>query len=465
MERALDSLRPAKFRRLFQRHEAPRAPSQPSQQPSKPPEHQARSRTIPDLASNVSEESVNKSPLQASRKPVEHGILNAELDNRIDPPLLNNSAPERYSVDPEARDPPYTGGPSRIIVTSDGTQDCLALLLTRDVVTSINKLLSGASKVNRLEEKIDALDTEITFAEISLKQYPSLIEALPEMPGKGDEEAKIRTKIEETKEQSQKASSSKEAFEGTLYREKLNLAYLRDEMQELFQRVLSESGLLEVGQERLEMAEIDTRSVDNAEPRCSKFSTESLETLISADELNRRVTHDELETSRELFHSLKDQFENREAFYDSEFREYQEAVEEGSCVLPQSEFDRIFVRNMSRLTRALINAETAYESAKARARALRVIGNGFEQESDFADHEDDGYRESYEADMAAGADRCFIDRWMEVTEKSEDQEDDPLIDETDHWDARTVEISDSISLVAEGRDRVRIDRWYKTGGM
>jgi hypothetical protein len=39
---------------------------------------------------------------------------------------------------------------------------------------------------------------------------------------------------------------------------------------------------------------------------------------------------------------------------------------------------------------------------------------------------------------------------MEVTEESENQEDDPLIDETDEWNARPVEISDSISMVAEG---------------
>ena len=32
----------------------------------------------------------------------------------------------------------------------------------------------------------------------------------------------------------------------------------------------------------------------------------------------------------------------------------------------------------------------------------------------------DGYRESYKADMAAGADMYFIDRWIEVIKESED---------------------------------------------
>lgn len=53
---------------------------------------------------------------------------------------------------------------------------------------------------------------------------------------------------------------------------------------------------------------------------------------------------------------------------------------------------------------------------------------------------------------------------MELTEESQTQDDDPLV-ESDDWDARPVELSDSISMVAEGRDRVRIDRWYTTCGL
>ncbi len=131
------------------------------------------------------------------------------------------------------------------------------------------------------------------------------------------------------------------------------------------------------------------------------------------------MTYEEVETSRQRFHSLQVEFANREAFYHCEFREYQEAIEDRSCILPQSEFDRIFVRNIRCLTRALINAEAAYEDALARARALKIIGNDVAQESNFVDHEDDGYKESFEADMAAGADRFFINRWMELTEESQ----------------------------------------------
>ena len=114
------------------------------------------------------------------------------------------------------------------------------------------------------------------------------------------------------------------------------------------------------------------------------------------------MTYEEVETSRQRFHTLQVKFANREAFYHCEFREYQEAIVDGSCTLPQSEFDRIFVRNISCLMKA-----------------QKIVGNDVAQESNFVDHEDDGYKESFEADMAAGADRFFINRWMELTEESQ----------------------------------------------
>lgn len=464
VERAFSSIRPSRLRRLFQRHEAQRQPSQQSERLSEPPEYRVLAEKDSYPESKGPGKSVNKCPSQENGDFVGCSFSDAE-PNKVDAELINDPTRRAYVADGEHGAPPYTGGPSRIIVTSDGTRDCLAFLLTRDIVTSMNEMLSGTSKVSELEEKVDDLNREITRAEISLEQYAAMIEALPERPGKADEETKIRKEMKETEERSQQAANSRTMLEESLRWDRRNLDFSRDKIREVFKEALSESRLLEVDEQSAEMEEGQPMPSETQEPQSPEPSILNVETIISTDELNRRVTYEELETCRQHFHSLKDEFKNREAFYDSEFRDYQEAIADGSCVVSQSEFDRIFVRNISVLTRALIDAEAAYEDALRRARALRIIGNDFDQESDFVDHADDGYRESFEADMAAGADRVFIHQWMEVTEESENQEDDPLIDETDEWNARPVEISDSISMVAEGRDRVRIDRWYRTCGL
>jgi len=67
IERAFDSLQPARLRQLFQGLEARRQPSEASEQPSKPPEHQAWRRTSQRLGSEVSKENVDRSQPSESR--------------------------------------------------------------------------------------------------------------------------------------------------------------------------------------------------------------------------------------------------------------------------------------------------------------------------------------------------------------------------------------------------------------
>ncbi len=204
---------------------------------------------------------------------------NAMLDNKVDPPLSNDPALETYIAGPENGEPPYTGGPSRIVMTSDGTQGCLALLLFRDMILSINKALLGSNKVERLQKEIDALDTEISFAEVSLRQYPSLIEALPEIPGKADEEAKIRTMTEESREQYRHTASFKESLRGILSREKFNLRSSGNKIQENIQRVLFESRLLEVEDQSAEMKQRQSKPSETEEPQRYVSSIKALRRL------------------------------------------------------------------------------------------------------------------------------------------------------------------------------------------
>jgi len=77
-----------------------------------------------------------------------------------------------------------------------------------------------------------------------------------------------------------------------------------------------------------------------------------------------------------------------------------------------------------------------------------------DQQSGFVDYPDDGYRESMEAAMVAHVDHDSIQKWMQGEDDSRNHST-----ECDQWDSRSVDLCDSVSVVAQGRDRKRIDRW------
>ena len=137
----------------------------------------------------------------------------------------------------------------------------------------------------------------------------------------------------------------------------------------------------------------------------------------------------------------------------------------GTARSSKSEFDRIDLSNPRNLTAAIIEAEASHEYAKSQARALGIMGNDVGQESNFVSQESDGYRESLDAAICAGVNRDYIEAWStEVGDRRHDYED-PEGHRSDKWDAETVEISDSISLVDRGRNRREIDRRRKICGL
>ncbi|KAI9877658.1 MAG: hypothetical protein M1830_003177 [Pleopsidium flavum] len=373
----------------------------------------------------------------------------------------NDLALTIQNEDADATYPQYTDGPSRTVTSSDGSKDCLALLLTRDMVANLNNIFSGSGNVDRLEEKVENASREADLAQIFLDQSLALLAGME----RTDEINVIKLDMERAEKTLQKASLRRDRLEEELCTEKHNLAYCRGRSEDVLRRVFSDSQLLDekhlVDEERSDNGL--SQSVPNDEH--SVHSRKSEETLLSFDGLNRCATLEEVGKTRRNLQSLQDNFDGREEEYDRDLQEYQQAVEDGSCDLPQSEFDRIYITNVRNLTACLKVAETEYKDAMARARALGMIDNEFEQESDFVDQVDDGYRESHEAEMAAGVDRFFIHSWMDATEETEDPLDDPEVDDSVDWDVKSVEISDSISMVAEGPGRVKIDRWRETCGL
>jgi hypothetical protein len=106
----------------------------------------------------------------------------------------------------------------------------------------------------------------------------------------------------------------------------------------------------------------------------------------------------------------------------------------------------------------LVELEEKYEKARKRALQAGVLVHDDDQESGFPDYPDDGYRESFKADMAARINRSAIEQWIsELGPQSSDISIHTGADSV--WEARTLDVDDTFSMRADGKDRKRIDSW------
>lgn len=356
----------------------------------------------------------------------------------------------------------FTEGPSRIILANDGTKECLALLLSHDIVAKVNQTRTLDHKVETLQCQFDDADDHAVYAQIFLNQSEELIANIDNV----DEQDRIRKDTEGALERLQKSSKKRDRIKDHLDIHKHNGAFSRNEWQEMFEGVLLQAGLLDAITEESIMGRGSSISLAQSAEQPSKAGSDvSNETVISLEKLNRMAAYEKVQVTEAWLHTVQDKFDTRRATYQNELREYRQAVEDGTCLLSQSTFDRIDLFNVRHQTFALIDAEAAYEHAKSQARALGIYGNDLDQESDFVDDvEDGGYLESLEAELLASVDQEFIEAWR--LEIGGDEDGETLQgQDSDEWDAKTVNISDSISLVDRGRNRRRIDRWRDICGL
>ena len=186
----------------------------------------------------------------------------------------------------------------------------------------------------------------------------------------------------------------------------------------------------------------------------------------------------ELRSKRTMMHCAEEAFDNRGEQFDREADERDRKLEQGEEAEPLDVFDMRQLKETQQLTRDLIAAEMAYEAAKTAAVAKGVQPDGSDVESGFVDNVDDGYRISSEEDMITAAQHGIIEWWLEGVPEPRPCPDDAIASEdslrstvgpneeveVDDWDARSVEICDSSSMMAEDRWRKRIDKWRAACG-
>lgn len=392
----------------------------------------------------------------------------------------------------EARDD-YTDGPARFMVAQDGVKHCAALLMTFDLSQAIQEAILGHREYLRAEnvglsqrQSLSRLEDDVQLEISSCNTRLALM----------DEEGRMES------EDAQKLVQQQEKLELMLEDVQLRRQGVYNEVELQATRLRNLQAAMNVQlEEAFVCANLLTQEEEEPEPEiedldvhqeygnfCRKLETahdepfefagppldtnrEHLEVPPpSEEEQARQQVINNLWAAKETLDQARRDFEEREATRAREFQENQAAADRGEPTTDATsdEFDMRWVVRYGELTRNLIDAEAAYAEVK-RTAFKAGVPLPFEDNETVCEamDEDDGagYTISKEQELVASVPSPTVRRWLdkvpEGVEVGSPSFGDGVRSESDEWEAEEVGISDSVSLVAEGRERARIDRWRK----
>jgi len=351
----------------------------------------------------------------------------------------------------------YTNGEPRVLITSDGVMQCLAMLLTEDIVSEVRLLVWNHRSLAKKQKRAIEADLEVWCQEgrIDTLTNTELLQAETQ-----ETREKIRLEIEEAQSEFKRAENRREKLKEEVESSRFFLDGCIGYVQETLERVLGGAGLLD--------AEVDDSEStvcaeeDNEHGSTAHNGVESIEP--SAEELLKRVFENELEQAQWAMNDAQWRFDCRYVEYIKQFTEYKKQVAAGEAG-SQSNFDRQQLQHQRVLTRNLINAEEIFKAASRNAllvgrpqRPLDEHDTFFYKDASLASQE---IEEPGEGDII---DRRRIETWRSSLEDDKDQKTwrrDPV--EYGDWNPAPVEIGDSISVADFQGYGARIEHWKEHG--
>ncbi|KAM0719617.1 hypothetical protein Q7P37_003747 [Cladosporium fusiforme] len=394
----------------------------------------------------------------------------------------------------------YTEGPPRFICGFDGIkEDCVALLMTFDLSTAIQTAIHGQRSFARAStaglmkrQSLLRLERDVMLEISSCKSRLARLETQENV-----------TDGQATSEEAQKQYQQRANLELMLEDVHIRLQHGRTNVKvycaERLRRLQAEVGRRleeafvaaklmapEEEEEESEMEELDVEREyqefckRRARVHDGPFEVDVMPLDVSRKHLEaeplteeqeaHKVVLDDLYALREGVNSARAEFNSRDTRREQEFKEnLQAGEEEGGVTTHESReaFDVRWVVHNQRLTRNLIDAEAAYAAKKREVFEAGIPVPFTDAGSEFGGTvgsvvEGLGYEPSIdEQEVAAPKPSPTVRRWLsKVPEGAEaGGAGDEARSDADEWEAEEVGISDSVSLVAEGRERARIDRW------
>lgn len=384
------------------------------------------------------------------------GSLGAEQENHVDASDVKSASNEDSNERDGIPQPQFTEGPSRFVLAKDGSRDCVALLVNEGFLTKLRDLI---------HENRDAryLDRPLYHARMVAENFESSVQKARQSleTAESEEQAEVcQNSIEQNTSELLKINRRKEGLEKERNLVHGRLELLRSHTQWVWEMAMTEADLL--GPERplpaVLLRDEETR-LDNTEEKPevpeealpARSSTVSVasdyeEDEVSEDESQRRAAYADFVDRLQHLNTIQGDFDEQRNNYNENLDNFQQKLEAGTNKMSRSDFDRRSVQYGQELTRALIDAEEAFEEARDRAQALGAIASDYGHEFYYGAEYAESWPENQIAEYNASQDWTFVENWMDDIPDSTSQADSDSV-EVDEWDAEEVDVNDSISMM------------------
>ncbi|KAI7531113.1 hypothetical protein KC331_g14298 [Hortaea werneckii] len=389
-----------------------------------------------------------------------------------------------------------TDGPTKLVLASDGRKPCMTIIPSTDLAIRLQETIKESRKVSDAEDtylpKIAKLRDMCESFQEEIADIRSAIARFQNHSRHTDVDLRVdglhqrATKLERKKEWAERKKDDHERLlKNKQTAQRSNVLYMLAYIEDAF----VDSKLVDplppaapVSRSKSEIAFSDTASyreafgLDEKSQENSKALGEgSLQSKSSGipiwedpdydlyEPAPTKATNDaeaviwRYESAMTRLRVMQQDFDDREERFEQEAWDRMERQAAGEDVESDLAFDHGQIQKTRELANRLTEAEDLVEAAKIDAVAMGVQIPDSDIESGFVDDVDDGYRISSEAREAAGVDKHSIAKWM--NEIPEEDFEGMIEADVDEWDCRSVAISESGSMVAEGSDRRRIDKW------
>lgn len=374
----------------------------------------------------------------------------------------------------ESEEPPkpqFAEGAPRFVIAKDGSKDSVALLMSEGFLAKMRDLFQA-------ERDISALDGPINHANMDAKSIERSVIKAKESLEKGENEEQAeeyQTFIEQQSAELLMINRRRNELEKErdLVQGKLELS--RSHTQWVLETAMREADYLGpekplpailLREEGIECPEENVGALEHEMPVQSPtvlVTSDPEEVEVSEEEIQRRAAYDEFIDRSQLLDAVRTDFDDQGDTYRENLAMFEQKVEAGTSKMSRSAFDRRSVQYGQQLTRALIDAEEAFEEARERAQALGAISSDYGHEFYYGAEYEESWPANKIAEYNASHDWSFIEGWMDaiIPGHTTDRADDVDPVEVDEWDAGEIEVNDSISVIDCEEYRQEIDRYRR----
>ncbi|GAB1741987.1 hypothetical protein NU219Hw_g7384t1 [Hortaea werneckii] len=387
-------------------------------------------------------------------------------------------------------------GPTKLVLASDGSKPCMAIIPSIDLAIRLEETIIESREVSDAQDiylpRITKLDDMCENFEEEIQDIRSAMARFQNHSSHSDVEKRMEQLSQRASRLGKRknwAEKKKSGYERLLKNkqttQRSNVLYMLGYLDDAFvtSRLVDPlPSAAPVSQDKNKVAFSDTSSYrqafemdENPKENSKALDERSLHSQSSGipiwedpdydlyEPTPTKATNDaeaviwRYESAMTRLRGMQQDFDDREERFEREAWDRMEKRAAGEEVESDHAFDHRQIQKTRELANRLTEAEDLVEAAKTHAVAMGVQIPDSDIESGFVDDVDDGYRISAEEREAASVDKDSIAKWMcEIPE--EDFEGITNAD-VDEWDCQPVAISESGSMVAEGSDRRRIDKW------